>query len=101
MYTLILSTSLLFGPICPSGCPVLIGKETPTGVFRAFPMAYQAIGFNETPDGIMAIHPPHTPARASMLKREKRPVVTNGCVNISADTFQRLPRRSFLLEIRP
>lgn len=99
-YVISLSLSLMTGPACPSGCPVLTGKDTPLGVHTARQMDYMGIGFKEDgKGGMFAIHPVWTDERQRKLSGEKRNFVTAGCINVDYNTFIKLPKRSFRLRI--
>lgn len=100
VYEVILSLGLMFGVGCEDGCRILAGKDTPIGQFRATPMAYRAIGFQTADKGIFAIHPTWNEDRAARLNTIKRRNITNGCINVSEETFSRLPKRSFVLVVR-
>lgn len=95
-----LSTATILFSGCPDGCPALIGNDTPTGKFRAVAMEYRAFGFKAEGNEVFAVHPAWTDDRAMRLESRDRRPVTAGCVNVSEETFAKLPRRGFFLEIR-
>lgn len=100
--TLTLAAALLE---CPGlTAPVLIGRDTPAGNHIARPaVAAQAVHYADGGPGLaLALHPVWTPERAALLTRPpaQRRYVTDGCVNLSPESFNKLPKTRFRLIIK-
>jgi len=100
--TLSVATALL---TCPGfSAPVLLGRATPAGSHIARPAgAAQAVHYADGGPGLaLALHPVWTPERAALLIRPpaQRRYVTDGCVNLSPESFSKLPKTRFRLIIK-
>lgn len=78
--------------------PALVGRTTPHGEFQLAPLAISApqyggdvLEFARDKQGdVFAIHRPPTQRRRQMLRDFYRAPVTNGCVNVSDQTYSAL-----------
>jgi hypothetical protein len=92
---IILALSLL----CIDGAcePALVGRATPTGVFvlslyETSDPAYRGdvLSFHSDRLSVYAVHRPPSARRRALLSQDERPLVTNGCVNVTDEVYERL-----------
>lgn len=100
--TLSVVTALL---TCPGfSAPVLLGNATPAGNHTARPAAEsRSIHYADGGAGlVLALHPVWTPERAVLINApvERRRTVTDGCINLLASDFAKLPKTKFRLIIK-
>lgn len=99
VYEVIISLGLMFGPTCPdTGCRVLTGNDTPVGEFQPFMLA-RAKGYGFMVDGsyVYAVHPVFSLEREKMLGGSARNGITDGCINLYHEDFEKLPARFKLI----
>ena len=78
--------------------PALVGHTTPHGEFQLRPLAISAPQYGgdvlefarDNKGGVFAIHRPPTQHRQQLLRKFHRPPVTNGCVNVTNETYAAL-----------
>ncbi len=86
--------------ICFAGTchPALVGRTTPIGEFQLRPLAISAPQYGgdvlefarDSQGDVFAIHRPPTSKRRQLLAAFYRPAVTNGCINVTTETYTAL-----------